>query len=60
MSIIYNKNKIVEGVIRASTYILFIKYNKNGVLDGRSVLLNYENKSVIYAIYKNGNLVDKK
>jgi hypothetical protein len=41
MSIIYNKNKIIESVMRTAGYMLYIKFNKNNLPDGRAILFNY-------------------
>jgi hypothetical protein len=38
---------------------VFLNYNSEGELEGKAVLLNYITKSIIYAEFRKGNMVDK-
>lgn len=44
MSIIYEKSKIVESVVRISDYLIYIRYNKEGQIDGKGLLLDYSKR----------------
>jgi hypothetical protein len=59
LSAIYNKNRLVEGVYRTEGFLVNLSYNAEGELEGKAILLNYITKSIIYAVFKKGNMIDK-
>jgi hypothetical protein len=55
----YSKNKLMEAVYRTDGFLLATAYNNDGQLDGKTMLLNYANKSIIYCTFKKGTMVAK-
>ena len=60
------KNKLREVVMRVPNYLLHLRYesfNSYGAvseqLDGKGVLVDYENRKIIYLTYRKGLLIDK-
>lgn len=59
LSAIYNKNKIVEAAYRTEGFLIFLNYTQDKELDGTIKLLNFITKSVTYALFKKGSMIDK-
>jgi hypothetical protein len=55
----YVKGKIVDAVYRTDGYMAHLSYNNDGQLEGKNKLLNFINKSITYAFFKRGALVEK-
>jgi len=55
----YSKNKLLEAVYRTDGFLLAAYYNGEGQLDGKSILLNFITKSILYCIFKKGVLTEK-
>ena len=53
------KNKCKEAVFRIPGFLLFMKYNKDQQPEGRCVLLNYSTKTIIYASFRKGSMIEK-
>lgn len=55
----YVKGKIVDAVYRTDGYMTHLTYNSEGQLEGKAKLLNFINKSITYAGFKKGVIIDK-
>lgn len=53
------KNKLVEAVYRTDGFLLMVSYGAEGLLEGKSILLNYITKGIVYTTFKKGGMVDK-
>lgn len=49
----------MECAYRTEGFLVFLLYGAEGELDGKAVLLNYITKSIIYAEFRRGNMLDK-
>ena len=59
LSMQYVKNKISECVIRVPGYLLLVAYNKDAQLDGKCVLLDYQNRAIYYVLYRKNTMLQK-
>jgi hypothetical protein len=59
LSAVYNKNRLSECAYRTEGFLVFLPYGGEGELEGKAVLLNYITKSIIYAEFHKGNMLDK-
>jgi hypothetical protein len=55
----YVKGKIVEAVYRTDGYMSHLTYNSDGQLDGTAKLFNFISKSITYATFRKGAILDK-
>lgn len=55
----YSKGKLMETVYRTDGYLAHLFFNGEQQLDGKCKLLNYTAKSITYAVFKKGILVQK-
>lgn len=55
----YNKNKLVELAYRCEGFLVYLNYNNDKQLEGKTILLNYITKTIIYCKFKRGNMIDK-
>lgn len=60
MSMFYDKNKLMEIVIKVRDYVLYLRYNREGVVDGKGVIVGYGKREIWYFCYKKGILVNKR
>jgi hypothetical protein len=50
---------MAEAVYRTDGYMGHLYYNNDGQLDGKCKLLNFVNKTIIYAIFRKGAMIQK-
>lgn len=60
MSMVYDKNRLLECMVRFENYLLFLKYGKDGLHEGKGVLIDYAHRAIVHLAYKRGVLVNKK
>lgn len=53
------KGKIVEAVYRTDGFLVHLIYNNDGQLEGKCKLLNYVNKTITYATFRKGIMLEK-
>jgi hypothetical protein len=55
----YIKGKIAEAVYRTDGYMTHLTYNSDNQLDGTAKLFNFISKSITYATFRKGAMLDK-
>ena len=59
MSIEYIKNKVSECVIRVPNYLIYLNYNKEQQLDGKSILIDYHARTIYYLVFRKNTMIQK-
>ena len=59
MSIEYIKNKVSECAIRVPNYLIYLNYNKEQQLDGKSILIDYQARTIYYLVFRKNTMIQK-